>query len=100
MTPPEDCPGSDHRAPADGGSCACGMVTRVPAVAPPPEKDVRHLLARCLDDGPSARSGDDAPEAVGAVSSPLVQERVDRVLAALADAGLVVASGAELRRPA
>ena len=100
MTPPEECPRSDHRAPAGGGSCACGMVTRVPAVVSPREKDVRHLLARCLDDGPAGSSGQDTWDAVGSTPSLVVQERVDRVLAALADAGLVVTPDADLRRPA
>jgi hypothetical protein len=91
----DDCPASDHRTPASGGSCACGMVTRIPAAAPR-VADVREVLARCLDEGtagPVAR----AAEAAG---SPGIQERVDRVLAAFADAGLVVARGARLRSPA
>ncbi|WP_346621889.1 hypothetical protein [Blastococcus montanus] len=46
---------------------------------PPQSTDVRDVLARCLDDEPGG---------------------VDRVLAAFADAGLVVAPGTQLRPPA
>ena len=35
MPPRAFCPGGDHRPPATGGSCACGMVTRVPSPRPP-----------------------------------------------------------------
>lgn len=93
MSPREDCPRSDHRAPVTGGSCPCGMVTRVPAAQPSRATQLRDVLARCLDDG-SARP------AVDAASPVLLQGRVDRVLAAFADAGLVVASGGQLRPPA
>ena len=93
MSPREECPRSDHRAPATGGSCACGMVTRIPAAQPSRATLLRDVLARCLDDG-SPR------HAVDAVDAPLLERRVDRVLAAFADAGLVVSAGAELRPPA
>lgn len=79
MPPRDDCPQSDHQAPASGGSCACGMVTRIPVAEPPQSTDVRDVLARCLDDEPGG---------------------VDRVLAAFADAGLVVAPETRLRPPA
>ncbi|MDK3257435.1 hypothetical protein [Blastococcus capsensis] len=68
------------------------MVTRIPAAQPTRATQLRDVLARCLDDG-SARHAVDA-------ASPMLQRRVDRVLAAFADAGLVVASGRELRPPA
>lgn len=93
MPPREECPRSDHRAPADGGSCACGMVTRIPVVRAPGPTDVRDVLARCLEN-----------EAAGARPSgqraPVLQQRVERVLAALVDAGFVVAPDTRLRPPA
>ncbi|MCZ2858030.1 hypothetical protein [Blastococcus sp. VKM Ac-2987] len=85
----EDCTSSDHRAPADGGSCACGMVTRIPVARVPGSTDVRDVLARCLEE-----------ESAGARPSAVLQQRVERVLAALVDAGLVVAPDTRLRPPA
>lgn len=64
----DPCPGSDHRAPRTGGSCGCGMVTVVPARPAAPRTGIRELLARCLDED----------------ADP------DRLLAALAVAGLVL----------
>ncbi|MGY2082640.1 hypothetical protein [Blastococcus sp. SYSU DS0539] len=96
----EDCTSSDHRAPADGGSCACGMVTRIPAARTVQPVDVRDVLARCLDDGAPGLRVAGAPSPDDAVGSPGLRQRVDRVLAALADAGLVVARDDRLRPPA
>jgi hypothetical protein len=83
------CPGSDHRAPATGGSCPCGMVTRIPARGPTPKVDVRELLAACLREGSS-----------DAAVAAAVEQRADRILAALAAAGLVVTTAPGTRRTA
>ncbi|MFW3169725.1 hypothetical protein [Geodermatophilus sp. CPCC 206100] len=85
------CPGGKHLAPKAGGSCACGMVTRIPArtrpaAGPPPE--VLALLAQCLDDG---------SDALDAAASGLLRERADRLVAALATAGLRLSAGAPER---
>ncbi|TYP80687.1 hypothetical protein [Blastococcus xanthinilyticus] len=93
MQPSDDCPAGDHRTPDLGGSCACGMVTRIPAAPAPANADVRDVLARCLDDGVPG------PVAAG-TAQPGVEERVDRVLAAFADAGLVVSPELRLDSPA
>ncbi|MCF6745648.1 hypothetical protein E9529_15475 [Blastococcus sp. KM273128] len=91
----EDCPGSDHRPPVDGGACDCGMVTRIPVGAPAAQPvDVRTVLARCLDE---EAGGEETPP-VGA--APAVEQRVDRLLAALADAGFAVTPEPGLSRPA
>jgi hypothetical protein len=80
---PEDdvCARGDHRPPAAGGSCPCGRVTRVPAVRPEPtgESGLRDLVARCL------------VERGGVADLPELRRRADRVLGALADAGLLMA---------
>jgi hypothetical protein len=117
MPPRAFCPGGDHRPPATGGSCACGMVTRIPsprAVTPersargtgapgplvPPE--VRDALARCLYDGPGDPLAPDASDHRPAAMrmSEMLRLRADRVLAALAAAGLAVTPDGELRRTA
>ncbi|SDF09074.1 hypothetical protein SAMN05660485_02497 [Blastococcus fimeti] len=74
------CAHGDHQAPVTGGSCRCGMVTRVPATRPVTSGDarVRDLIARCL-----AGRG-------GVADLPDLRLRADRVLDALAAAGLVV----------
>ena len=82
------CSGGNHPAPRTGGSCPCGMVTRIPArkrpaAGPPPE--ILALLAQCLDDG---------SEVLDAAASGLLRERADRLLAALSTAGLLVSAGA------
>jgi hypothetical protein len=109
MPPRVVCPGGDHRPPATGGSCACGMVTRVPSRAPsrpvpvcpgplvPPE--VRDALARCLYDGPGdpLAADNDNHRLADMQISRLLRLRADRVLALLSDAGLVVTPDEELR---
>ena len=82
------CSGGRHETPATGGSCSCGMVTRIlapkrAAAGPPPE--VMALLAQCLGDG---------SEGFDAVASGLLRERADRLLAALTTAGLLLSAGA------
>lgn len=94
MFDPWKCPGSNHVAPATGGSCPCGMVTRIPArrkpaAGPPPE--VLALLAQCLHDGSAS---------LDAVAAGLLHERADRLVAALATAGLVLSAGTVERRAA
>jgi hypothetical protein len=77
------CPGSNHVAPKTGGSCPCGMVTRIPPrprPAPALPDDVLALLAQCLDDG---------AESLNAATSGLLHERAGRLLAALTTAGLL-----------
>lgn len=77
------CPNSNHVAPKTGGSCPCGMVTRIPprkrpAAAPSPE--ILALLTQCLDDG---------AQGLDAASAGLLRERADRLLTALTTAGLL-----------
>src|SRR5688500_2993831 len=71
MPPRVLCPGGDHRPPATGGACACGMVTRVPSRPEPSRSEpirpgplvppeVRDMLARCLYDGPGDPLAPDA----------------------------------------
>lgn len=76
---PEDevCARGEHLAPRTGGSCPCGMVTRVP-VRRPASSGVRDLIARGL------------VEAGGVPDLADLRRRADRVLRVLADAGLVV----------
>lgn len=81
------CSGGRHLAPQTGGSCPCGMVTRIlapkrPVAGPPPE--VLALLAQCLDEGSGS---------LDAAASGLLRERADRLLAALATAGLLRSEG-------
>jgi hypothetical protein len=108
MPPRAHCPGGDHRPPSTGGSCACGMVTRVPtrAAVPPPRPlvppDVRDALARCLYDGPGdplARDvTDHRPDDLR--MSEILRRRADRMIAAMAAAGLVVTADGGLSRAA
>lgn len=82
------CPGSNHIAPKTGGSCPCGMVTRIPPrkpVAAAPAPEVLALLAQCLDDG---------AEGLDAAAAGLLRQRADRLLAALTTAGLLNAGTA------
>ena len=88
MFGPGKCSGGKHMAPKTGGSCPCGMVTRIPAppkapVGPPPE--VLALLAQCLADG---------SDAFDAATSGLLHERADRLMAAFTTAGLTISAGA------
>ncbi|RBY89519.1 hypothetical protein [Blastococcus sp. TF02A-30] len=83
------CARGDHVAPAEGGSCPCGMVTRVPAARPAPSEDdaLRELVARSLGEG---GDGDD----------PDLRRQADRVLDALTEAGLLLAPPAGEEQPA
>ena len=109
MPPRVLCPGGDHRPPASGGSCACGMVTRVPSHRPPVRRpgplvppEVRDMLARCLYDGPGDPLAPDVNNhrLADMQISRLLRLRADRVLALLSDAGLVVRNGDEVPRVA
>jgi hypothetical protein len=108
MSPRAFCPGGDHRPPATGGSCACGMVTRVPTAMPPVRPgplvrpEVRDALARCLYDGPgdplALDATDHRPDELR--MSAILRRRADRMIAALAAAGLMVTADGELLRAA
>lgn len=108
MSPRAFCPGGDHRPPPTGGSCACGMVTRVPPAQAPARPrpsvrpEVRDALARCLYDGPGDPLAQDAtdhrPDELR--MSAILRRRADRMLAALAAAGLAVTADGELSRAA
>jgi len=108
MPPRVPCSGGDHRPPAIGGSCACGMVTRVPSQRPPVRPgplvppEVRDMLARCLYDGPGDPLGRevDNHRLADMQISRLLRLRADRVLELLSDAGLVVRADAEVPRVA
>jgi hypothetical protein len=85
------CSGGRHEAPKTGGSCPCGMVTRILAPKPPvagPAPEVLALLAQCLDDG---------SDGLDAAASGLLRKRADRLLAALTTAGLLHGAAAEDR---
>ena len=89
MFEPGRCSGGKHLAPKTGGSCPCGMVTRIPApkrpaAVPPPE--VLALLAQGLADG---------SEGLDAAAAGLLRERADRLLAALTTAGLLSAGAVD-----
>jgi hypothetical protein len=75
------CSGGNHHAPKTGGSCPCGMVTRLPVPADEPPPEVLELLAQCLDDGVGA---------LDAVTARLLRDRADRLLAAFTTAGLEI----------
>ena len=108
MSPRAFCPGGDHRPPPTGGSCACGMVTRVPTAKAPVRAEpvvrpeVRDALARCLYDGPgdplALDASDHRPDELR--MSAILRRRADRMLAALAAAGLAVTADGELRQAA
>lgn len=88
MFEPWLCSGGKHLAPTTGGSCPCGMVTRIPApkrpaAGPPPE--VLALLAECLGSGSAG---------LDAAAAKLLRERADQLLAALTTVGLVLSAGA------
>ena len=85
------CSGGKHLAPKTGGSCPCGMVTRILAPKRPaarPASEVLALLAQCLDDG---------ADGIDAAASGLLRERAERLLAALTTAGVLLSVGAEQR---
>ena len=109
MPPRDTCPGSDHRPPATGGSCACGMVTRIPSRKPvqSPTRalgapDVRDALARCLYDGPGDPLAPDAsdhrPDDLR--MSGILRRRAERMITALAAAGFVVTADGQLQQAA
>ncbi len=113
MPPRALCPGGDHRPPATGGSCACGMVTRVvtsrpmpkparPAPAPLIRPEVRDALARCLYDGPGDPLAHDAsdhrPDAMR--MSGILRRKAEKMLAALAAAGLVITEDGDVLQAA
>ncbi|MGY1824529.1 hypothetical protein [Geodermatophilus sp. SYSU D00079] len=77
------CRDADHRPPVAGGACPCGMVTRVPARPAGPETVLRELVPRLLDD---------------AAVDPA--QAADRLLAALAAAGVSLQRGVGPRLPA
>ncbi len=91
MFEPGTCSGGKHLAPKTGGSCACGMVTRIPApkrpAAGPPPEDLA-LLAQCLGDGAGA---------LDATASELLRERADRLPPAFSTAGLVISAWVGVR---
>ena len=104
MTPRAFCTGGDHRPPPWGGSCACGLVTRVPkrtaaqTAAPLVPPEVRDLIARCLYEGPEdplERDASDEQRLSGAL-----RLRADRMLLALAAAGLVITADPALSQAA
>jgi hypothetical protein len=109
MFEPWLCTGGKHLAPATGGSCPCGMVTRIPApkrppAGPPPE--VRAMLAEYLDEWSEsleaaasrllreleAAASRLLRELEAAASRPL-REQADRLMAALSAAGLLLGAG-------
>ena len=75
------CSGGNHVPPKTGGSCPCGMVTRLPPPADEVPPEVLALLAQCLDDG---------VEGLDAATARLLRERADRLLAAFTTAGLEI----------
>src|SRR5215207_9560104 len=87
MLEPRICPGGQHLAPATGGSFACGMVTRIPAVKRPPAGPPPEVLAML------ARSLDEWFESLEAAASGLLREHADRLMAALSTTGLVLSAG-------
>jgi hypothetical protein len=83
------------------------MVTRVPPKAPVRpgplvRPEVRDALARCLYDGPgdplAADATDHRPDELR--MSAILRRRADRMLAALAAAGLALTADGELRQAA
>jgi hypothetical protein len=113
MPPRALCPGGDHRPPATGGSCACGMVTRVVTARPKPRParpapgplirpEVRDALARCLYDGPGDPLAPDAsdhrPDAMR--MSGILRLKAEKMLAALAAAGLVITEDGDVLQAA
>jgi hypothetical protein len=81
MSAPGRCSGGNHVAPKTGGSCPCGMVTRLPPAADEAPPEILALLAQCLEDG---------VEGLDAAAARLLRERADRLLAAFTTAGLEI----------
>jgi len=109
MFEPWLCTGGKHLAPATGGSCPCGMVTRIPApkrppAGPPPE--VLAMRAQYLDEWSESLEAAASQvlrelEAAAsrllreleAAASRLLREQADRLMAALSTTGLVLSAG-------
>jgi len=109
MFEPRLCTGGKHSAPATGGSCPCGMVTRVPApkrppAGPPPEvlamqaqyldewsKSLEAAASRLLRELEAAASR--LLRELEAAASRLLREQADRLMAALSTTGLVLGAG-------
>ncbi len=108
MFEPWLCTGGQHLAPATGGSCPCGMVTRIPApkrppAGPPPE--LLAMLAQYLDkwsESLEAAASRLLRELEAAASRLLreleaaasrLREQADRPMAALSTTGLVLSAG-------
>ena len=97
MSEPQRCPGAQHLAPATGGSCPCGMVTRIlapkrPPAGPPPE--VLAMQAQYLDkwsESLEAAASRLLRELEAAASR--LREQADRPMAALSTTGLVLSAG-------
>ena len=75
------CSGGNHVPPKTGGSCPCGLVTRLPPADDEVPPEVLALLAQCLEDG---------VEGLDAAAARLLRERADRLLAAFTTAGLEI----------
>jgi hypothetical protein len=84
------------------------MVTRVPRRGTPPNvsplvrPEVRDLIARCLYDGPGDPLAPDASDGRPDQErlSGILRLRADRMLVALAAAGLVISADGQLRQAA
>ncbi len=109
MFEPWLCTGGKHLAPATGGSCPCGMVTRIlavkrPPTGPPPE--VLAMRAQYLDEWSASleaaasrllRELEAAASRVllelEAAASRLLREQADRLMATLSTTELVLSAG-------
>ena len=109
MFEPWLCTGGKHLAPATGGSCPCGMVTRIlaakrPPTGPPPE--VLAMRAQYLDEWSASleaaasrllRELEAAASRVllelEAAASRLLREQADRLVATLSTTELVLSAG-------
>ncbi len=99
MFEPWLCTGGKHLAPATGGSCPCGMVTRIlapkrPPAGPPPE--VLAMLAQYLDEWSESlveAAASRLLRELEAAASRLLREQADRLMTALSTTGLVLGAG-------
>ena len=98
MFEPWLCTGGKHLAPATGGSCPCGMVTRIPAptrapAGPPPE--VLAMRAQYLDEWSESleAAASRVLRELEAAASRLLREQADRLMAALSTTGLALSPG-------